>query len=693
MASYPYGDYNGSYSGYSNYGYPASQAGGGSMLGGGMDGEYSPNAPQANFRNYLNNIMNGANTSYRNAMGSVSGTGQAQGAKKSGGGLFGGIKSFFKGIAKGATNLVKSLMDPKTWLMILACAALVVVYPPAGLALFAMGVGMAGMQIYQGASTGDWEKAGEGTFNMGLSFVGGRGAATSVKGADGAKYSRYADEAQMAKLKVKDAQAALDKAKAAKTKETAGATAANADEAAVGSAAKSKKADEVAVAKAKDIKLAEEKAAKLKAEAEAAQKDYQATQAKFDKANTEKDYTQQTELAQKMTTKFRASEDAAAAAKKAEADAVAAAKKADEVAASKPVDDIATLEKNLEAAKKAAEKAKALQVKMEVANLNKWERNKLVDKENQAKVKEAKDKTKTEYKALKDKAEARQKAKTDQEKANLESQKTADEAQTAKDQKTEKAADSDKTPEEVAELAALQKARIAYRTEKHKMALIERAEKVNQKSAYGHFKSYLDTTWISTKANFSTLAGKPLSAVDGRKESISLYSREPKALNTDRTSNSPSWFKRKKKEEPSPTGKSDTETKPNSEESVQGDQPIPGKTPEKLGDKVKETKTDPKTGTGKDDLKTDGTAEKPVKETETHSKPKETTEGDPKSGKDSDNPTTDQKKKPNKAEENSYLKRYKEYLRSNLFSSIAQANTAGAPLLQMTGFGQGGMMG
>lgn len=203
MVSSSYGNYG--YNGYGGYGNQQ----GGSVLGDTtMSNAYSSIGSSMDTSGAnLNNITKGLTETYNNAM--------SGGGEKKSGGLFGGIKDFFSGIVKGATNLLKSLADPKTWLLIAGCAALCMIFPPAGFALMAVGVAMAGSKILKGATTGDWSQVGEGVFDLGLTAVGARSTMGGVgKGGGAAQSSVQATEA--AGANVAKAEKALEAAKASK---------------------------------------------------------------------------------------------------------------------------------------------------------------------------------------------------------------------------------------------------------------------------------------------------------------------------------------------------------------------------------------------------------------------------------------------------------------------------------------------
>ncbi|MCE3236335.1 MAG: hypothetical protein K0Q50_2526 [Vampirovibrio sp.] len=201
MVSSSYGSYG--YNGYGGYGQQS-----GSVLGNTtMSSAYSSMGSSMNTDGAnIDNIMKGINETYKGGMASE---------QKKSGGFLGGIKDFFKGIVNGAKNLLKSLADPKTWLMIAACAALCFIFPPAGLALLAVGVVMAGSQIVKGVSSGNMEQAGEGFFNLALCGVGARSTAGGIgKGSGAAKSSVQASEAATAS--VAKAEKALEAAKVSK---------------------------------------------------------------------------------------------------------------------------------------------------------------------------------------------------------------------------------------------------------------------------------------------------------------------------------------------------------------------------------------------------------------------------------------------------------------------------------------------
>lgn len=200
--SYGYGDYSG-YGGY--YGYNQQQ--GGSVLGSNtsmsMTNSQLASTPNLDGSN-TSNITKGVSETYNKTM-------QGGGGEKKG--FFDHFKDFFKGIFNGIKNLLKSLADPKTWLLIAACIALCVLVPGAGTALMVLGVGMAGMQIFKGVSSGDASQVGEGTFNLALCFLGGANSVKAGKGAEAGNFSRAgtrvaeAEKALAAAQKSKDAKA------------------------------------------------------------------------------------------------------------------------------------------------------------------------------------------------------------------------------------------------------------------------------------------------------------------------------------------------------------------------------------------------------------------------------------------------------------------------------------------------------
>lgn len=250
-----YGDYSG-YSGYS--GYPSYGQQSGSVLGNNtsmsMTNSQLASAPNLDASN-TSNITKGISETYNKTM-------DGGGGEKKG--FFDHFKDFFKGIFNGIKNLVKSLADPKTWLMIAAMVALCVLVPGAGTALMMLGIGMAGMQIFKGVSSGDASQVGEGTFNLALCFLGGSSAIKAGKGEEAANFSRAgtrvteAENALAAAQKAKDAKAIES---ATKSLEAARAQMARADVSALTGAqreahltrpnvANLKTADDIAAAKA-----------------------------------------------------------------------------------------------------------------------------------------------------------------------------------------------------------------------------------------------------------------------------------------------------------------------------------------------------------------------------------------------------------------------------------------------------------
>ena len=112
-----------------------------------------------------------------------------QGKKKSQG-VMGAVKDFGKGVVKGAYNAVASLFTVKGMAMAVGSLICVAVAPAVAVPLLAtVGVVMGGKQIAEGATTGDWEKAGEGTFTLGATMLGAKFGPKTVKGAGDAEYS------------------------------------------------------------------------------------------------------------------------------------------------------------------------------------------------------------------------------------------------------------------------------------------------------------------------------------------------------------------------------------------------------------------------------------------------------------------------------------------------------------------------
>jgi hypothetical protein len=117
---------------------------------------------------------------------SLSGHGEEKKSK----GIMGAITDFGKGIFKGAVNTVSSLFSLKGLAMTLGAAALVAVAGPIAIPLLiAGGLAIGGKQIFQGVTTGNWEKAGEGTFTVGATLLGAKVGPKSFKGADGVEYA------------------------------------------------------------------------------------------------------------------------------------------------------------------------------------------------------------------------------------------------------------------------------------------------------------------------------------------------------------------------------------------------------------------------------------------------------------------------------------------------------------------------
>jgi hypothetical protein len=110
-----------------------------------------------------------------------------EGKSEGGGGNFFG--DFFKGIVKGFENLIKSLTDPKTLLLMAGMIALCIMFPPLGTALMWIGGGLAAMQVMQGVASGNGEQAGEGAFNLGLAVIGGKSAASAGTKAKNAAFA------------------------------------------------------------------------------------------------------------------------------------------------------------------------------------------------------------------------------------------------------------------------------------------------------------------------------------------------------------------------------------------------------------------------------------------------------------------------------------------------------------------------
>jgi hypothetical protein len=105
-------------------------------------------------------------------------------------GILGAIKDFGKGIFKGAVGMVKSLFTLKGLAMFLGGAALLVAAPAVAIPLFTLaGLGVGGYQMFKGITTGNWEKAGEGVFNIAATLVGAKFEPRSFTGADGHTYA------------------------------------------------------------------------------------------------------------------------------------------------------------------------------------------------------------------------------------------------------------------------------------------------------------------------------------------------------------------------------------------------------------------------------------------------------------------------------------------------------------------------
>ncbi len=110
--------------------------------------------------------------------------------KKKPQGVMGAITDFGKGIVKGAYNAVASLFTVQGMAMAVGSLIFVAVAPAVAVPLLATaGVVMGGKQIAEGATTGDWEKAGEGTFTLGATMLGAKFGPKTVKGAGDAEYS------------------------------------------------------------------------------------------------------------------------------------------------------------------------------------------------------------------------------------------------------------------------------------------------------------------------------------------------------------------------------------------------------------------------------------------------------------------------------------------------------------------------
>lgn len=120
---------------------------------------------------------------------SLSLSGQPGEHKKSQG-FIGAAKDFGKGIIKGGLNAVTSLFTLQGMALALGTAALVAVAPAIAIPLLvAGGVTMGGMQVAKGASTGNWEQAGEGTFTLAATMLGAKVGPKSFKGANGEQYA------------------------------------------------------------------------------------------------------------------------------------------------------------------------------------------------------------------------------------------------------------------------------------------------------------------------------------------------------------------------------------------------------------------------------------------------------------------------------------------------------------------------
>jgi hypothetical protein len=104
-------------------------------------------------------------------------------------GFIGKIKDFGKGIFKGAVNTITSLFSLKGLLLTLGSVALVAVAGPIAIPLLiAGGLTVGGMQIAKGVMSGDWEKAGEGTFTVGATLLGAKMGPKSYK-VNGTEYA------------------------------------------------------------------------------------------------------------------------------------------------------------------------------------------------------------------------------------------------------------------------------------------------------------------------------------------------------------------------------------------------------------------------------------------------------------------------------------------------------------------------
>ena len=193
----------------------------------------------------------------------------------------GGIGGFFKGIVKGAVNMVKSLCTPKGLLMAAAGVAACIAFPVAApLVLGGMAVVGGGAQMVKGFASGNTEQAGEGFLTAGLGAVGikasGALSAGKAAGTEGAAASEGSSWNPMNWFK-SGKTAAADEAAATTPKPTAGSAA---DEGATTPASPKP-------ATAVDPKVAKEAKAQAKADAAKAQAaDLDAAKAAAEQAKT-----------------------------------------------------------------------------------------------------------------------------------------------------------------------------------------------------------------------------------------------------------------------------------------------------------------------------------------------------------------------------------------------------------------------
>lgn len=228
--AYPYGGYRygggttgyGGYQGY-GYGYPGYETqGGGSMLGGDLiQGSTLATTEPLGYTNAPKSSKS-VTQLYNEAIAPPKRK-KKRGFFKS---LIKGISDFFVGVGNGFMKLVKSLADPKTWLIIVAAAILSWLVPGVGMALLIAGIAMASAQIGKGIASGDMKQVGEGSFNLALCGVGGGGAKSAGtagvkagKGAEAATFSVSGTKVAKAKATLAAAEKSKDAAAIAKAQE------------------------------------------------------------------------------------------------------------------------------------------------------------------------------------------------------------------------------------------------------------------------------------------------------------------------------------------------------------------------------------------------------------------------------------------------------------------------------------------